>query len=360
MKTSQGYPNSSDSEESIGQRFSTPRRSYSECDGSMLSIESSRSSASQRRDQLAEARFARKKAERDARLAKIQADIALEHAIASEELAEELLASAEFDEGLQANVSRGSVYRQPIARSAAFTDDNVQKQLDLVTNVIAQQSLDSVKVEKFDGNPIDYARWLNDVQVKIECYTSCPKKLMNKVSDSVTKEVRDRAFPSIVDGTLEQYKYVKDRIRELYGRPEIIVRCFLESVKSAKRVISTKDVSGLVNFETRLKKVSDSIRALCQLGQIKDPTVLLSAEHYAAIAAKLPESWEDELIDRLEDKPALETILVFVERKLSRKRSLYGQLVAEKSQEEKKASKSGGANVEMKDTSRGVFNTVVN
>ena len=113
---------------------------------------------------------------------------------------------------------------------------------------------------------------------------------------------------------------MKERIRELYGSPEVIVRSFLEQLKGSKRIFSQKDVHGLTEFETRLRKVSDAVNALIRLGQVNGVNPLLSAEQYASIVAKLPETWEDELIDRLETSPSLETITKFVEVKLKRKR----------------------------------------
>jgi len=143
---------------------------------------------------------------------------------------------------------------------------------------------------------------------------------MNKMQESLSPEVQERVFPSIVDGTLDQYLQVKERIRELYGSPEVIVRSFLEQLKGSKRIFSQKDVHGLTEFETRLRKVSDAVNALVRLGQVNGVNPLLSAEQYASIVAKLPETWEDELIDRLETSPSLETITKFVEVKLKRKR----------------------------------------
>jgi len=351
------------------------RRSSSRCE-SICSVSSrgSASSADHLREKFLTARLARKKAERQATLRKLEADLMLADAIDEEELAEELFSSSlgEPEEiGIASKTSIGSLNRsykdqddpaQVMDRrkqkksSEGNPGSDVSQHLELLTNAIVQQSLDSVKINVFQGEATDFARWLNDVKVRVECYTSCPKKLMNKMQESLSPEVQERVFPSIVDGTLDQYLQVKERMRELYGSPEVIVRSFLEQLKGSKRIFSQKDVPGLTEFETRLRKVSDAVNALVRLGQVNGVNPLLSAEQYASIVAKLPETWEDELIDRLETSPSLETITKFVEVKLKRKRSLYAQLVAEKSTEEKKALKSSSASSKVQP--KGVFNTV--
>ena len=150
-----------------GYPFPMPNLSYSE--GSVLSLESrsSGSSTSQRRDKLIEARFARKKIERQAQ--KMIAD-----AIDDELLAEELVASAELEEKVHddgflvksATKEQRLPWNRRESRPVRSPGDNdailperplINQQIDLITNVIAQQSLDSVVIEKFEGDPVDYA-----------------------------------------------------------------------------------------------------------------------------------------------------------------------------------------------------------
>jgi len=133
----------------------------------------------------------------------------LADAIDEEELAEELFSSSlgEPEEvGIASKTSIGSLNRsykdqddpaQVMDRrkqkksSEGNPGSDVSQHLELLTNAIVQQSLDSVKINVFQGEATDFARWLNDVKVRVECYTSCPKKTNEQnAGKSITQSSR--------------------------------------------------------------------------------------------------------------------------------------------------------------------------
>ena len=253
-------------------------------------ISSGSSVLSGRQDQLAIAKRARKKAERDAEqkrerakmklmIAEMEAKRHIEDATDEEELAKELLHNAMQEAGMLENDTRRPVAVDGIAQHVFENNTSFQarpgycpppvhdagNQLQLLSSVVTQQCLDAVHVEQFDGEPMDFARWANDIQVRIECYSNDPRRLMNKMQQTLSPRVKDQVFPTIVDGSWEQYRGTKARIRELYGMPDIIVQRFVDLLRKSKRIASEYDVAELSKFEVRLRKVGESLTALARL-----------------------------------------------------------------------------------------------
>ena len=208
--------------------------------------------------------------------------------------------------------SHFSRYRSSRDRSSSVEDRDVSPRAGLLrynTGYSGSSSLPKLKLNNFDGNPLEWPEWSSMFIATVDQRPIPDSEKMSHLKTLLTGKARSAISGMGYSGQF--YGAAWNILERKFGRPHVIIDAQLESLRKASQV-KPHDSTGLISFSVIVSNFVNVLKEYKQIGHLQSSSTLYMAVD--KLPQVLKEKWWFYVDDKDEDWPDL----ILFEKWLSR------------------------------------------
>jgi len=185
-----------------------------------------------------------------------------------------------------------------------------------------------------------------DFRVNVEEIAKGPEFInlkLNKLKSCLAPEIQKRVYPSVIQGTAQEYDRVFKKIKQTWGRSDMVVDALKEDLLRGDKISSVDDVEGMGNFVAEAEQVLTAIEVLRESDDLTNFNKFFTdRELKELVDRRLPKEWFRRVRRIMEDGASLTKLSTFVEEEEGQLRSTFGRMFAKKKAESAPPAKGSG------------------
>lgn len=196
-----------------------------------------------------------------------------------------------------------------------------QSMYQLVVNSL---SLPKPEILTFSGDPMDYIRFIHNFETNVSSRLTNPQDKLQYLIQNCEGEAKKAIKDMVVLDPNVGYNEALNTLKELYGRPHIIARSYVEDIVNGGN-IKPNDTRALARLGNTMKRCSYTLNTLGYVADLNNSNNLLK------IVRRLPLHIKSRWVDRADyiiesgREPSFDDLTTFITARGRVANNIYGQ-----------------------------------